>query len=157
MNEETGVRPALAALPKRSAVAQLRPRLPAIEAALAAGVSRETVRQALMAEGIDVSWENLKKALFRLRRETRSEATLSVPEQSDRTETGKSELLGEELGSRHPPEAPAEGPPVAGEVEEPAALRVARALDPARRNAVADQFMKPKPRPLLGTKPKVEK
>lgn len=148
--------------PKRYVRGRLAALLPAIDQAIKDGARREDLVVALREQEVEVSFENLKKALYRYRREKRSEATQSVPSPTARSLDDQ----GEPEGPRPRPFPPPATPGAAFESERaetldnsiiPAAERVAMALDPARRNAVADEFMKPKPRPLLGTKPKGEK
>lgn len=147
MSEGQGARVGLEDLPGKSLAARLRPMMADIERRVREGVKHEVIVEHLCADGIEIELGTFRKTLYRFRRRTRSEATQSVPIRTDEARDeqvgtgGMSTLLKPQAGES------AEAEPTALSTAE----RVALALDPARRNAAAEQYMKPKTRPRLGS------
>ena len=63
----------------RSETSRLRDVFPEVERALAAGVSRQAVLDALHQDGFTMSLKTFEKALYRLRKRNRLEATGNTP------------------------------------------------------------------------------
>jgi hypothetical protein len=133
----------------RSLAAEIRARLPWIEAQLAGGHTREQVVEALQESGVAISFTTLKTNLQRARRESVSAAVAgpSVAPQAIKPEAvaPAAAVAGSETVTA------AASPPQAAVPH----MTMEDAMDPQKRAAFADQFFVKKPL-VLKPKPKNE-
>lgn len=120
----------------RSETARLRDVIDEVEAALAAGVSRSAVLDALHGQGFTMTLKSFESALYRIRKQ-RGQGTAGTPAVPVPAPLGHDQKPGAAAPAplRHDEETPAPEPD-AGETAGPLTMR-------QRGEAVADQYMKP--------------
>ena len=149
MSENEGPRAARGPAPvvrgRRSAAGEIRERLPWIEEQLRAGHSLAQIAVALREAGVPINHLNLKQSLYRARKEAGGRAASRAPGEG---QSGREVAVPAGLLAIAPSAAGTSGdggaslPPPKAAVEH---LSFEEAMDPQKRAAFADQFLKKKP------------
>jgi hypothetical protein len=133
----------LKTVPRTTKAARLRALMPEIERLLSEGVLRQDIIDHLKTGGLDLTLETFKTYLFRYRRDQRSAETSPIePTRSSEREC---------VADRSVVTDPIQGDNPDGGTTKPEAdsaqpeLRFEDVFDRKKRDAYADQFMKPRP------------
>jgi hypothetical protein len=134
----------LKTVPRTTKAARLRALMPEIERLLSEGVLRQDIIDHLKAGGLDLTLETFKTYLFRYRRDRRSAETSPIEPtpSSQRERVADRSVVTDPIQGDNP-----DGDTTKPEVDSGAQpeLRFEDVFDRKKRDAYADQFMKPRP------------
>jgi hypothetical protein len=134
----------LKTVPRTTKAARLRALMPEIERLLSEGVLRQDIIEHLKAGGLDLTLETFKTYLFRYRRDRRSAETSPIEPttSSQRERVADRSVVTDPIQGDNP-----DGDTTKPEVDSGAQpeLRFEDVFDRKKRDAYADQFMKPRP------------